>query len=85
MQLVLRRASISRLSGTWSEHDYDVFDGDRDVGRIYQVDDRPSSPWFWGVAFQVTKRKSYGYATSLEDAKAAFKAEYQAWLTKMTK
>jgi hypothetical protein len=40
-QLVLRRASISRLSGTWSEHDYDVFDGDRDVGRIYQVDDEP--------------------------------------------
>ena len=37
MQLVLRRASISRLSGTWSEHDYDVFDGDRDVDRIYQV------------------------------------------------
>jgi hypothetical protein len=79
MSLVFRRASTSRLSGEWSEHDYDVFDGDREVGRIYQVDDRPSSPWFWGVSFQVAKRKSYGYAPSLGEAKAAFKAEYEAW------
>jgi hypothetical protein len=51
MQLVLRRASISRLSGTWSEHDYDVFDGDRNVGRVYRLDDRPGSVGFWGVGF----------------------------------
>jgi hypothetical protein len=31
------------------------------------------------VSFQVTKRKSYGYATSLEEAKAAFRVEYEAW------
>jgi hypothetical protein len=25
----LRRVSISRPSGSWSEHDFDVFEGDR--------------------------------------------------------
>ena len=78
MQLVLRRTWNSRLSGEWSKHDHDVFDGDRDVGRIYQVDDQPGSQWFWGVSFQVTKRNSYGYAASLDEAKAAFEAEYEA-------
>jgi hypothetical protein len=38
MQLTLRRASVSRISGNWDDDDYDVFDGDRDVGRIYLVD-----------------------------------------------
>jgi hypothetical protein len=38
MQLVLRRANVSRISGSWQHEDYDVFDGDRDVGRIYLVD-----------------------------------------------
>jgi hypothetical protein len=33
--LVLRSASISRPSGSWSETDFDVFDGERDVGRIF--------------------------------------------------
>jgi hypothetical protein len=60
--------------------DYDVFDGDRDVGRIYLVRsaDRADT-WFWGVSFQVTKRKSYGTRASLEEAKAAFRAEYLAF------
>ena len=30
-------------------------------------------------SFQVTKRKSYGYADSIEEAKAAFRAEDVAW------
>ena len=36
--LILRRASVSRPSGSWSETDYDVFDGEREVGRVYLVD-----------------------------------------------
>jgi hypothetical protein len=32
--LTLKRASKSRPSGTWSDDDYDVFDGDRHIGRI---------------------------------------------------
>jgi hypothetical protein len=39
MQLALRRASISRPSGSWAETDFDVFDGERDVGRIFQQTD----------------------------------------------
>ena len=35
--------------------------------------------WFWGVSFDLTHRKSYGHATSLDAAKAAFRAEYDAW------
>jgi hypothetical protein len=78
--LVLRRANLSRISGQWQDEDYDVFDGtggtERDVERIFQQAD---GRWFWGVSFQLTDRKSYGHATSLDEAKAAFKAEYEAW------
>jgi hypothetical protein len=33
-RLTLKRASKSRPSGQWSDDDYDVFDGDRHIGRI---------------------------------------------------
>jgi hypothetical protein len=50
--LILRRANVSRPSGSWSETDFDVFDGERgtagDVGRIFQQAD---VAWFWGVSF----------------------------------
>ena len=74
--LVLRRANVSRISGQWQDEDYDVFDGDREIGRIYLIDSQAGS-WFWGVSFEVIKRKSYGYALSLDEAKAAFRAEYE--------
>jgi hypothetical protein len=38
-----------------------------------------NNAWFWGVDFQITGRKSYGHASTLDDAKAAFRAEYEAW------
>jgi hypothetical protein len=53
--------SISRPSGSWSETDFDVFDGERDVGRIVQQAD---GSWFWGVSFQLPGRKSYGWTAS---------------------
>jgi hypothetical protein len=31
--LILRRANVSRKGGAWQHEDYDVFDGERDVGR----------------------------------------------------
>jgi hypothetical protein len=71
--LVLRRAS---QGGDWNDYDFDVFDGEREVGRIYRVTDQPESPWFWGVSFHLTGRKSYGHADSLEEAKSAFRTEY---------
>ena len=66
--LALRRASVSRPSGSWSDDDYDVFDGEHNVGRIFL---QAHGVWFWGVSFQITKRKSYGDAASLDGAKAA--------------
>jgi hypothetical protein len=50
---------------------------------VYRVVDRPDSDWFWGVSFQLTGRKSYGHAPTLDQAKAAFKAEYLAWKAEM--
>ena len=47
MPLILRRANVSRKGGPWSETDFDVFDGDRNVGRVYRVDDQPEV-WFLG-------------------------------------
>ena len=79
MALALRPANVSRKGGPWSEHDFDVFDGDRNVGRIYGVGGRSDGEWFWGVSFQLTGKKKYGRSPSLDDAKAAFKAEYAAW------
>jgi hypothetical protein len=76
MQLLLRRANVSRKGGPWQHEDYDVFEGDRDVGRIFQQAD---GSWFWAVSFQLTGRKSYGRAGSIAEAKAAFRAEYEAW------
>jgi hypothetical protein len=78
MQLILRRANASRPSGQWQDDDFDVFDGERDVGRIYRVNSHDGT-WFWGMSFQVIRRKSYGYALSLDEAMAAFKAAYLAW------
>ena len=69
-----------RKGGRWSDDDYDMFDGEREVGRTYLADGYDGrESWFWGVSFQVTKRKSYGYALSFKEAKAAFRAEYEAW------
>jgi hypothetical protein len=74
--LILRRANVSRKGGFWDDTDYDVFDGERVVGRIFL---QASGAWFWGVSFQLTGRKSYGHPDSLEAAKSAFRAEYLAW------
>ena len=53
-------------SGPWSEHDFDVFDGERDIGRIYLVDAYGGNEtWFWDLSFQLTGRKSYWHAASL--------------------
>jgi hypothetical protein len=41
---VPRRANVSRISGHWSQTDYDDFDGKRDVGRIFE---QPDGQWFW--------------------------------------
>jgi hypothetical protein len=79
LPLTLCRANVSRKSGDWNDDNFVVFDDDRDVGRIYRIN-AAAEIWFWGVSFQLTGRKSYGRVDSLDDAKVAFRAEYEAWL-----
>jgi hypothetical protein len=38
MPLIIRRASISRSSGRWSEEDYDLVYGDLLLGRLMQLE-----------------------------------------------
>ena len=77
--LILRRAKV-RKRGELQLDDYDVFDGDYEVGRIYLVHaENRAETWFWNISFQITKRKSYGYASSLQAAKAASQEEYDRW------
>jgi hypothetical protein len=77
--LILRRANSSRISGYWQDDDYDVCDGTRCVGRVDRYGGNET--WFWGLAFEYQRpaRKSYGRTGSLEEAKAAFRAEYLDW------
>jgi hypothetical protein len=63
--LTLRRANVSRKGGFWDETDCIFL--------------QASGAWFWGVSFQLTGRKSYGHVSTLEEAKAAFRAEYERW------
>jgi hypothetical protein len=77
MQLILRSANSSREGGDWKADDFDVFD-DRLVGRVYRVNS-PDGIWFWAVSFLLTNRKSYGHASSFNEAKAAFRLEYLPW------
>jgi hypothetical protein len=59
-----------RVTGRRQHDDYDVFDGDRDVGRIYFVEvGSGDGRWFWNVSFEITGRKSFGHAATLDEAK----------------
>lgn len=50
-QLVLVRASLNRISGTWGEHDFDVIWQGHSVGRIHRVLYPGRYAWNWGLHF----------------------------------
>jgi hypothetical protein len=77
MRLV--RASKSRQSGEWSADDYDVFHGDRHIGRIFLHPQAPAGrPWFWSIMVGEAKSSIFnkGYAASREQAMADFKTQW---------
>jgi len=48
--LRLIRAPKSRPSGTWSDDDYDVFDGEQHIGRIvWSYAALRERPWVWSI------------------------------------
>jgi len=73
--LILKRASASRPSGTWSDDDYDVFADGGVVGRIFKAAASPvGTPWMWTLAFGHHEDRSPtdGYEATREEAMAAF-------------
>ena len=74
-QLILKRASASRLFGEWSDDDYDVLAGGIVVGRIMKAAAAPvGQPWLWTLAYgyHEDRTPTRGYAATREAAMAAF-------------
>jgi hypothetical protein len=73
--LTLKRAAASRLSGEWSDDDYDVLAEGKAVGRIFKSAASPvGTPWFWTLAYAHLEDRTptHGYAETREAAMAAF-------------
>ena len=70
------RTDKSRGGG---DDDYDVFDGDKVIGRIVRHPQAPmEAPWFWVIVAQGRKRSlaDRGYAISREQAIAQFRTQW---------
>jgi hypothetical protein len=75
--LTLKRTYESPSVGPWSYDGYDLFDGDRHVGRIMLVEQTPEGQrWFWTTARVPQSTHDYGYAASREQAIADFKVRW---------
>jgi hypothetical protein len=78
-QLTLIRANKSHPSGEWSDDNYDVFHGDRHIGRIFLHPQAPAGrPWFWSITVGEAKSSIFnkGYSASREQAMMDFKAQW---------
>jgi hypothetical protein len=70
--LALKRASASRISGEWSDDDYDVIADGVVVGRIFKAAaSPPGTPWMWTMLFDY-RWPNQGYEPTREAAMAAF-------------
>src|SRR5947199_9051795 len=74
-QLILKRASVSRPSGEWSDDDFDVLADGVTAGRIFKVHAASvGAPWMWTLAFGHLEDRTptHGYEATREAAMAAF-------------
>jgi hypothetical protein len=74
--LILKRPSASRLSGEWSDDDFDVLADGVVVGRIFKANAAPvGTPWMWTLDFWHHEDRSptHGYAATREAAMAALR------------
>jgi endonuclease YncB( thermonuclease family) len=78
-KLLLKRASKSR-GGEWPDDDYDVYNGERVIGRIMRHPQAPDDrPWFWTIVQGIRPvTDSHGYSATREQAMADFKARWLA-------
>jgi hypothetical protein len=69
---LLKRAALSRPS--WNDDDFDVVANGRIVGRILKAGVSVTRPWMWTLIFPHHEDRTpmHGYATTREDAMAAF-------------
>jgi hypothetical protein len=75
MALILKRASVSRLSGEWGEDDFDVLADGVVVGRIMKAATVPvgmSSMWPLAFGHHEDRTPTHGYEPRREAAMAAF-------------
>ena len=79
--LMLRRAEKCR-PGQRSNNDFDVFDGNRLVGRIlWNPDSSPRRSWSWSIILRARPRmRDHGYAATREIALERFKARWDKLL-----
>ena len=74
-QLTLKRAALSRLSGDWSDDDYDVLVDGIAVGRVMKAAAAPvGQPWLWTLAYghHEDRTPTHGCEPTREAAMEAF-------------
>ena len=80
--LILKRASVSRPDGQWTnENDFDVLADSKVVGRIYEEPSASTPPelrWLWSVLVTpATPGLTNGTAATREEAMAKFRAGWE--------
>jgi hypothetical protein len=66
------------LLRTIGQNDYSVLEGTQHIGRIRYAKERTPGVWIWNVQVHIPTLLPMGTAKSLDQAKAEFKAGWEA-------